>query len=114
MRRHFISDSRKNKGPAIDRASVSYAKTLRERMFESLLYFRDRGFDRLIGLLGEVGIELADLGRLGDEAFVSGLEVVALHFDGLVEGLGAEQLLNRGRALLERLLGVIGDFNRDR
>src|SRR6202790_5902052 len=113
MRRSFISGLHKNKGPAINRASVSCAETLRERLLESLFYFRDRGFDRLVGLLGEIGIEFADLGRLGDEAFVGGLGEVALHFDRLVEGLGTEQLLGRRRALLERLLGIIGDLDRD-
>src|SRR5471032_428395 len=100
----LILGSSKNKGPAINRASVSYAETLRERLLESLLYFRDRGFDRLVGLLGEIGIEFADLGCLGNEAFIRGLEVFALHFDRRIERLRAEQLLERGRALLERLL----------
>ena len=30
----------------------------------------DNRFERLVGVLGEVGIELADLGRLGDEALI--------------------------------------------
>ena len=70
--------------------------------------------ERLVGLLGEIGIELADLGRLGDEALVGGLRVVGLDLDRLVERLGAEQLLHDLGAVLEGLLRVVGDLGRDR
>src|SRR5262249_49133571 len=36
---------------------------------------RHVGLERLVGLLGEVGIDLTDLGRLGDEALVGRLGV---------------------------------------
>src|SRR4029079_17123531 len=59
--------------------SISASELLRRR---SLDHVR---LERLVGLLGEIGIELADLGRLGHEAFVSGLGVVSLDFERLVE-----------------------------
>src|SRR6476659_1774240 len=76
--------------------------------------FRDEAFERLVGLLREVGVELAELGRLRDEAFVGALHVFALHLDRLLQRLGAEQLLERGAAVLEALLRVVGEFGRDR
>src|SRR5690606_25469596 len=51
----------------------------------------NRAFDRLVGLLGEIGIEFADLRRLGDEALIGVLVKLGLHFERLVERLGAEQ-----------------------
>src|SRR5215470_5127941 len=69
--------------------------------------------ERLVRLLGDVGIELADLGRLGDKAFVRGLHVVGLHLDRLFQRLGAHQPLDRSRAILEGLLRVVGHFGRN-
>jgi hypothetical protein len=57
-----------------------------------LLGLGDGHFKRLEGFLGEIGVEFADLGRLGDEAFIGGLGVGGLDLDRLVERLGAEQL----------------------
>ena len=71
---------------------------------------------RLVGLhgvLGEVRVELADLRSVSDEAFVGGLEVLGLDLDGLVEGLGGDELLGDGRSLLESLLGVVGRLGGD-
>src|SRR4051812_9953642 len=70
--------------------------------------------ERLVGLLGEIGIELADLGRLGDEALIGGLGVVDLDLEGLVERLNAHHLLQRLGAFLERLLRIVGELRRDR
>src|SRR5215203_3064783 len=53
---------------------------------------RHVSLERLVSLFGEIGIKLADLGRLRDEAFVGRLGVVGLDLDGLVDRLGAEKL----------------------
>ena len=74
----------------------------------------DVGFERLVGLLGEIGIKLAELGRLGDEAFIGGLGVVGLDLDRLVERLGADELLDDGCIRFESLLRIIGRLSRDR
>src|SRR2546423_15520114 len=37
---------------------------------------RDIGLERLVGLLGEIGVELAHLGRLRDKALVGRLRLV--------------------------------------
>src|SRR5687768_13683648 len=68
----------------------------------------DDALERLVGVLGDRGIELAELGDLGDIALEGGLDVVRLDLDRLVERLDAGELLDRGRAGLERLLGVVG------
>src|SRR6266508_2518224 len=68
----------------------------------------------LVGLLREIGIELADTGRARDEALIGGLGVVALDLDRLLERLDAEQLLHRGAALFEGLLRIVGDLDGDR
>src|SRR5262249_49828252 len=74
----------------------------------------DAGLERLVGLLRHARVELADLGRLRYELLVGRLEIVALHFDRVVNRLGAEQLLRRRRAVLECLAGVVGHLDRDR
>src|SRR6185312_14835530 len=63
---------------------------------------------------GEIGIELAELGSLGDEALIGALGELGLHFDRLVERLDAEQLLHCRRGILERLLRIVRDFDGDR
>src|SRR6185369_16730172 len=40
---------------------------------------------RLVGFLGEVGIELTELGRLGDETLIARFHVLALHLDRLLQ-----------------------------
>ena len=50
-----------------------------------LLRLRHQGFKRPVGLLGQIGIELANLGGLGHKTFVGGLGVFGLHLDRLVE-----------------------------
>src|SRR5690348_11885243 len=72
------------------------------------------GLERLVGLLGEIGIEFADLRRLGDEALVGGLGIIGLDLDRLVQRPGAEKLLEKLGAILERLLGVIRYLGGDR
>ena len=110
MRRRLADCNTKSpaKRPGFD-STHAYAQT-----YLAGVGLGDVGLERLVGLLGEIGIELADLGRLGDEAFVGGLGVVGLDLDRLVERLGAEQLLDDLGAVLERLLRVVGDFGRDR
>ena len=79
-----------------------------------LRHLGDEGLERLVGVLGEVLVELADLGGLGDEGLVGGLGVVGLHFDRLVERADAGKLLEERTALFERLLGIIRVSGRDR
>ena len=38
----------------------------------------DHALERLVGLLGEIGVEFTHLGRFRDEALISRLDVVAL------------------------------------
>src|SRR5262245_10902305 len=45
---------------------------------------------------------------------VGALGIARLDLDRLLEGLGRQELLDRGRALLERPLGVIGHLGGDR
>src|SRR5947207_2958268 len=71
-------------------------------------------FERLVSLARKIGIELAELGGLGDEAFIGALHVVALHLKGLLERLGADELLGRGGALLEDLFRVVRKLDRNR
>src|SRR5450759_2272425 len=78
-----------------------------------LLRLRHQGLERLVGLLGEIGIEFADLGGLGYEALIGGLGVFGLHLDRLLERLDAEQLFQRRGAVFESLLRVVGDLDRD-
>jgi len=70
--------------------------------------------ERLVGFLGERGVELAKLGCLGDKALIRALGVVALHLDRLFQRLRADELLARRRALLEHFLRVVRDLDRDR
>src|SRR6476659_3527815 len=71
---------------------------------------RDIGLERLVGFLGEIGIELADLGRLRDKALVGRLRIVGLDFNRLLERLHAQQLLHDLAAVLEGLLRIVGHF----
>src|SRR5262245_7782869 len=75
---------------------------------------RQVALERLVGLLGDIGVEFADLGRLGDKAFVGGLHVVGLPLACLFQRLGTHQPLDRGGAILERLLRVVGHLGRNR
>src|ERR1700730_12714414 len=70
--------------------------------------------ERLVGFLGEVGIKLAELGRLGDKALIGALDVIALHLERLLQRFRADELLGRGSALLEHLLRIVRDLDRDR
>src|SRR5262245_124666 len=70
--------------------------------------------ERLVGLPRKVGVEFAELGRLRDKRLVRALGVVALHLDRLIEGFRTEEFLGRGGALLEHLLRVVRDLDRDR
>src|SRR5665647_3636058 len=67
----------------------------------------DDAFQRLEGLLGEVGVKSRDLLRLGHEGLERRLGVFALHFDRLLQRLHAGQLLDKRLAVFERLLGVV-------
>src|SRR5438552_2847898 len=53
---------------------------------------RDEAFERLVGLLGEIGIKPCDLLRLGHEGLIGGLREFGLHFNRLVQRLHAGQL----------------------
>src|SRR6478609_1137026 len=75
---------------------------------------RDDALEPLVGVLGQSGVELAHLGELGDGALERGLDVVGLDLERLVEGLHAGELLERGGASLEGLLGVVGCLDGDR
>jgi hypothetical protein len=55
---------------------------------------RDEAFERLVSLLGEIGVKPSDLLRLGHEGLISGLREFGLHFNRLVQGLHAGQLLD--------------------
>src|SRR5262249_20101662 len=95
----------------------SCGRALHRRRGDALLHrgdFPELALERLVGLPGEVGIKLAELGRLRHEALIGALGVVGLHLDRLFERLRANEFLGRGGALLEHLLGVIGDLDRDR
>src|SRR4051794_7739444 len=70
--------------------------------------------ERLIALLGEVGVQFTELGRLGYETLVAGFDILALHLNRLLQRLGAEQLLERRATILEGLLRIVCEFARDR
>src|SRR5438128_2124709 len=70
--------------------------------------------ERLVRFLGESGVELAELGRLGDETLIRAFDVVALHLDRLLERLRADELLGRSGTLLEHLLRIVRHLDRDR
>ena len=89
-------------------------KRYRQSPAHALLGAGEDAFERLVGFLGEIGVQLTELGRFGDEAFVCRLGVLGLHFDRLVQRLDAEQLLEGGRTVLESLLRVVGELDRDR
>src|SRR5262249_35089557 len=78
------------------------------RRDESLRLLRRRlgeiTFERLVGFLGEVGVELAELAAARDEAFVGALEEGGLDLDRLLQRLGAEQLFGCRGSGLESLL----------
>src|SRR6266567_821618 len=70
--------------------------------------------ERLVSLSGEVGVKLAELGRLRHEALIRASRIVALHLDRLFERLRADQFLGCSRGLLEHRLRVVREFDRDR
>src|SRR5262249_35447467 len=104
--------SRQDKSPANGRASfVSSAWQRRLLRGRSLGHV---ALERLVGLLREVRVEFTELGRLRDKALIGGLDVVALHFEGLVERLCTDELLSRCGAVFKDLLGVLGHLDGDR
>src|SRR5262249_47482979 len=58
--------------------------------------FPELALERLVGLPGEVGIKLAELGRFRHKALIRALGVVGLHLDRLFERLRADEFLGRG------------------
>jgi hypothetical protein len=75
------------KSPA-DRPGFATQRYAYARYIAALLgrrRLRHKGLEGLVGLLGEVGIELANLGGLGHEALVRGLRIVGLDLDGLIQ-----------------------------
>lgn len=71
------------------------------------------GLDRLESLLGELRIELADLGRFRDKGLIGGLGELGLNLDGGLDILGAEQLFDDGRVGGDRLLRIVARFGGD-
>src|SRR5665213_99567 len=96
-------------GLCVLRTTLLYMQTLLRRRG-----LHRESLERLVGLLGEIGIELAHLGRLGDEALIGRLRVVGLDLDCLVERFGAQQLFHNLGAVLERLLGIVHHLSGDR
>src|SRR5215467_5750577 len=95
----------------------SCGRALHRRRSDALLHrgdFPELALERLVGLPGEVGIKLAELGRFRHKALIRALGVIGLHLDRLFERLRADEFLGRSGALLEYLLGVVGDLDRDR
>src|SRR4249919_3928236 len=74
----------------------------------------EQRLERLVGFLGEIGIELTDLRSLGHKPLIGGLGVLGLNLDRLVERLHAEKLLERGAAVLERLLRIVRNLDCNR
>src|SRR5262245_17067338 len=92
-------------------------RALHRRRNDALLHRGDLpelALERLVGLPGEVGIKLAELGRFRHKALIGALGIVGLHLDRLFERLRANEFLGRGGALLEHLLGIVRDLDRDR
>src|SRR5205823_108834 len=69
--------------------------------------------ERLVGFLGKVGIERTELAGARHEALVAALDEVGLHFNRLLEALGAQELLGGRRGRFERVLGVVGNLGGD-
>src|SRR5215204_4927670 len=111
---HMGSVSRNAKRPALRPGASLQSKAFCDLLRGLAVGDGDETLVRLEGLLREARIELAELGRLRDEALVGRLDEVGLDLDRLVERLGADELLDRRGRLLERLLGVIGGLDRDR
>src|ERR1700687_4734724 len=85
-------EHRQNKKPGqAGRALLTQLNTSRTKLL-ARRGLRDISLERLIGLLGEIGIELADLGRLRDETLVGRLGVVGLDLNRLLDRLHAEEL----------------------
>src|SRR5262245_62528737 len=62
----------------------SCGRALHRRRSDALLHrgdFPELALERLVGLPGEVGIKLAELGRLRHKALIRALGVVGLHLD---------------------------------
>src|SRR5215218_3145671 len=108
------SVSRNAKRPAFRPGASLQSKAFRDLLRGLAVGDGDETLVRLEGLLREARIELAELGRLRDEALVGRLDEVGLDLDRLVERLRADELLERGSRLLEGLLGVICGLDRDR
>src|SRR6476660_6576099 len=70
----------------------------------------ESGLDRLVGIASKTRIHLTELGDLGDVGVVRLLRILGLNLDGLLYRLCADELLESARAVLERLLGIIGDL----
>ena len=64
-------------------------------------YFRDETFVRFERFFGQVGIEFAQLPRVGDIPLVGRFGVFALHLDRPTGRLHAEQILHRFGTVLE-------------
>ena len=101
---------------AIEIAEFNTGRRQPSRESRSLLRLElgEGGLDRLDRFLGDGLVELAELGRLGDEAFVGRLGEFRLKRDRLVQLLHADQLLDEGGAFLEGLLGIVASFGGDR
>src|ERR1700679_3711019 len=56
---------------------------------------RSQAFERLEGLLGEIGVHRRDLLRFRHESLKGGFREIGLGFDGLVDRLHAGQLLGK-------------------
>jgi hypothetical protein len=65
------------------------------------------------GLLGQIGIKVADPGGFRDEILVGGFGEVRLELDRFVDVLHADQLFEVRAAFLEGLLRIVRHFGRD-
>src|SRR6478672_5445822 len=70
----------------------------------------ESGLDRLVGIACKARIHLTELGDLGDVGVIRLLRILRLNLDGLLYRLCADELLESARAVLERLLRIIGDL----
>ena len=75
---------------------------------------RDQALERLVGLLGKIGVEARDLLRLSYELLIGCLCVFALKRHDIAGRLEAGELRHEFRAILKRLLGIVGIGSRDR
>src|SRR5690242_12296926 len=63
--------------------------------------FAEEVLERLVGLLRQIRVKLADPRRARDEPLIGRLRIVGLDFDRPVEALGAQEFLGRRAAFLE-------------